>query len=102
MTKLEQARDAADAVGRFAHAVDRSQGDLDRILAKLEGPGGMASLCAAEAALVARWPAGAARELVWLTRASPAQTDTLHLQAFEAGGALICAASFSLIPAEVA
>jgi hypothetical protein len=96
MTELEDARDAADAVGRFARIVDDCAERLDRVLAKLEGPGGLTGLCAAEAALAARWPTGAARELVWLTRASPALSDTLHLQAFEDGGVLIHAASFRL------
>jgi hypothetical protein len=100
MTLLLQARDAADAVAAFAREVD-GRARPDRVLAKLEGPGGMTSLCAAEAALASCWPVGPARELVWLTRASPAQVDTLHLAAFAEDGALIHAASFSLASAAV-
>jgi len=95
MTTLLQAQDAADAVACFARDVD-GRAAAGRVLAKLEGPGGMTSLCAAEAALAARWPTGPARELVWLTRASPTQVDTLHLAAFADDGGLIHAASFSL------
>jgi len=102
MTNLLQAQGAADAVAVFAQDVDRSGGGPDRVLAKLEGPGGMTSLCAAEAALAARWPTGAARELVWLTRASASETDTLHLSAFAGDGALLHAASFRLVPEPVA
>jgi hypothetical protein len=101
MTTLLPAQDAAEAVACFARDVDGRAG-LDRVLAKLEGPGGMTSLCAAEAALAARWPIGPVRELVWLTRASPKEVDTLHLAAFAEDGALIHAATFSLTPAAVA
>jgi hypothetical protein len=66
MPNCMQAENAAEAVRKFAEPLT---GAPDRVLAKLDGPGGMASLCAVEAALARVWPMSTAKELVWLTRA---------------------------------
>ncbi len=78
--------------GGFATEIVQGRGP-DRICVRLHGADGMASLCAVEAAILELWPASPAKELVWLTRTTAA--DTLHLQAF-ADGALLAEATYEL------
>jgi len=72
MTTVDEARDGADAVRRFA-----------------------AELGAVEQAVSGLW-AAAAKELVWLTRDASACGDLLHLQAFASDGEVLGAATFRL------
>jgi hypothetical protein len=93
MTTVDDARDGADAVRRFAAELGRTP---ERIQAKLDGADGMAGLCAVEAAVCDLWPAVGAKELVWLTRDASAHGDLLHLQAFASDGEVLGAATFRL------
>lgn len=90
--ELHDVRDARAAVDRFAEGLGGVR--PDRVLARLDGEGGMDTLCAVEAALSARFPASVAKELVWLTRSGAA--DCLRLQAWDAQGAELAGAEFSL------
>jgi hypothetical protein len=94
MTTVDDARDGADAVRRFAAALGRRP--PERIQAKLDGADGMAGLCAVEAVICDLWPATTAKELVWLTRGASAHGDLLHLQAFASNGDVLGAATFRL------
>ena len=97
MTKVEHARDGADAVHRFSRAIDRAAGAPARILARFDGDDGMARLCLVEAALSDLWPSSTAKELVWLTRSGPREDDAkLQLTAYSAEGAPLCEATFWL------
>jgi hypothetical protein len=97
MTDDPEPLDAGDAVRRFAADLAIGQrGEPCRIQAELDGPDGMARLCAVEAALAELWPCGLAKELVWLTRAAPGEAGVLHLRAFAPAGALVREASFPL------
>ena len=93
MTTVDDARDGADAVRRFAAELDRPP---ERIQAKLDGADGMAGLCAVEAVICDLWPAATAKELVWLTHDATADGDLLHLQAFAADGEVLGAVTFRL------
>jgi hypothetical protein len=96
MTTSNLVTDAADAVGRFAQAVSgKCATQPDRVLAKLDGPGGLDRLCSVEALIGQAWPAGTAKELVWLT-SSATPGDTLYLQAFADEGELLAEATFTL------
>ncbi len=97
MTTVDEARDGADAVRRFAAELGRPP---ERIQAKLDGADGMAGLCAVEQAVSHLW-AAAAKELVWLTRDASVGGDLLHLQAFASDGEVLGAATFRLAPADV-
>ena len=92
MTTVDEARDGADAVRRFAAELGRAP---ERIQAKLDGADGMAGLCAVEQVISDLW-AAAAKELVWLTRDAAAGGDLLHLQAFASDGEVLGAATFRL------
>jgi hypothetical protein len=92
MTTVDEARDGADAVRRFAAEIGQPP---ERIQARLDGADGMAGLCAVEQAVSGLW-AAAAKELVWLTRDASARGDLLHLQAFASDGEGLGAATFRL------
>jgi hypothetical protein len=94
MTIVDEARDGADAVRRFAAALGRRP--PERIQARLDGADGMAGLCAVEQAACDLWPEATAKELVWLTRGASAHGDLLHLQAFASDGQVLGAATFRL------
>jgi hypothetical protein len=94
MTKVDDAKDEADAVQQFSAQLGRRA--PDRIQARLDGRDGMAALCDVEAVLSDLWPPSTAKELVWLTRSGLDDGDRLHLQAFAADGELLCNATFRL------
>jgi hypothetical protein len=93
MPNFMKADNAAEAVRKFAEPLAAAP---DRVLAKLDGPGGMASLCAVEAALAGVWPMSTAKELVWLPRAPGTVRDTLRLSAYAADGEVLGEARFEL------
>ena len=97
MTQVDEARDGAEAVRRFAAKVSRHARPPERVQAKLDGEDGMAGLCAVEAALSDLWPPATAKELVWLTRTASTGAGLLHLQAFGPGGELWGDATFRLV-----
>jgi hypothetical protein len=94
MTTVDDARDGADAVRRFAAALGRQP--PERFQARLDGKDGMADLCAVEAVIYDLWPATTAKELVWLKRGAADDAALLHLQAFASDGELMRAATFRL------
>lgn len=96
MTQVDEAKDGAEAVRRFAAQVGRWVRPPDRVQAKLDGEDGMAGLCAIEAALSDLWPPATAKELVWLTRTAQAGAGLLHLQAYGPDGELMGDATFRL------
>jgi hypothetical protein len=96
MTQVDEARDGAEAVRRFAAKVGRHLRPPERVQAKLDGEDGMAGLCAVEAALSDLWPPATAKELVWLTRTAQAGGGLLHLQAYGPDGELMGDATFRL------
>ena len=82
------------AVRRFA--ADLHPCAPHRIHVELDGPDGMARLCAVEAAVGQLWPPGTAKELVWLTRTASAGGGVLRLRAFGPDGDVLGDASFPL------
>jgi hypothetical protein len=97
---VDDARDGADAVRRFAAKVSGHRRPPERVQARLDGEDGMAGLCAVEAALSELWPPATAKELVWLTRTASAGAGLLHLQAFGPDGELMGDATFRLEPGD--
>jgi len=93
---VDDAKDGADAVRRFAAQVGCHRRPPERVQARLDGEDGMAGLCAVEAALSDLWPPATAKELVWLTRSASAGADLLHLQAYGPDGELMGDATFRL------
>ncbi len=98
MSEVDDAKDGAEAVRRFAAQVGVRARVPDRVQARLDGEDGMAGLCAVEAALSDLWPPATAKELVWLTRTASAGAGLLHLQAYSADGELLGDARFRLRP----
>jgi len=96
MSEVDEARDGAEAVRRFADRLSVRARAPDRVQARLDGEDGMAGLCAVEAALSDLWPPATAKELVWLTRTAQAGAGLLHLQAYDADGELLGDATFRL------
>jgi hypothetical protein len=96
MTRVDDAKDGADAVQRFRSEIDRTGRAPERIQARFDGEDGMARLCAVEAVLSALWPPSTAKELIWLTRSGLDDGARLHLRAFAADGELFCDATFRL------
>lgn len=79
---------AAEAARRFARQL-RGRVPPKRVEAQLGGAAGMAQLCAIEAVFAEAWPAGTAKELVWLTSRPEAQPDRLLLRAYGAENELL-------------
>ena len=96
MSTVDDARDGADAVRKFAAEVGRGSRTAQRIQVKLAGGDGMATLCAVEAVMSDLWPATTAKELMWLGRSGLHGGDQLHFEAFGANGERVCDATFRL------
>ena len=96
MSTVDDARDGADAVRKFAAEVGRGGRPALRIQVKLDGDGGMATLCSVEAVICDLWPAATAKELMWLSRSSQHGGDQLQLEAFGSNGERVCDATFTL------
>jgi len=96
MSQVDEARDGADAVRRFAAGLIVRSRAPDRVQARLDGEDGMAGLCQVEAALSDLWPPATAKELVWLTRTASSGAGLLRLQAYSADGELLGDATFQL------
>jgi hypothetical protein len=101
MPKVDDARDGAEAVRKFATEVGRGGRRAERVQATFGGAHGMATLCEVEAVLSDLWPSTIAKELVWLGRSAMEGDDRLHLQAFAANGEVLCKATFHLEPRHV-
>jgi hypothetical protein len=82
-------RTPAEAAERFAAALPAAPA---RVEVRLDSVQGMPGLCAVEAVLARAWPAGAAKELVWLTRAADADRDQLELRAYGPANELLAEA----------
>ena len=96
MTAVRDAHDEAEAVRQFTAQLAASGRRTQSIQVRLDGEGGMTRLCAVEAALAELCPSDAAKELVWLTRATPGDADVLHLRALGPDGEVAAEAAFRL------
>jgi len=96
MSTEEYAADGADAVHKFARALERDIQPAQRIQASLGARDGMATLCAVEAVICDLWPSTTAKELVWLTRRDADGDARLQLRAFDSHGELLRSATFRL------